>query len=103
MIGDEMFSKFPLQPNVEPVVHNNTELILNRTWRPGLAITGAENWPTINNADNMLHPFTHLKLSIRIPPRVDPKTATAAVKQLLEKDPPYGAKVAFSDTNASSD
>ena len=102
VIGDEVFSKFPLQPGVEPVVRNNTELILNRTWRPGLAITGAEGWPTIGNAGNVLRPFTRLKLSIRIPPRVDPQAAAAAVKQLLEKDPPYGARVAFSDANASS-
>jgi acetylornithine deacetylase/succinyl-diaminopimelate desuccinylase-like protein len=41
VIGDEVYSKFPLQSGVEPVTKNNTELILNRTWRPGLAITGA--------------------------------------------------------------
>src|SRR3954470_10723353 len=95
VIGDEVFNKFPLQPGVEPVAKNNTELILNRTWRPGLAITGAEGWPTIQNAGNVLRPVTKLKLSIRIPPRVDPEKAQAAVKAALEKDPPYGAKVSF--------
>src|SRR3954466_7151120 len=42
VIGDDVYSKFPLQPGVEPVTKNLTELILNRTWRPGLAITGAD-------------------------------------------------------------
>jgi acetylornithine deacetylase/succinyl-diaminopimelate desuccinylase-like protein len=102
VIGDDVFSKFPLQPGVEPVTRNNAELILNRTWRPGLAITGADGWPAIGNAGNVLRPFTRLKLSIRIPPRVDPKAASAAVKQLLEKDPPYGAKVTFTDSGANS-
>src|SRR6185503_8574727 len=102
VIGNEVFSKFPLQPGVEPVTRNNSELILNRTWRPGLAITGADGWPLPVNAGNVLRPFTRLKLSIRIPPRVDPQAAAAAVKQLLEKDPPYGAKVSFSDANVSS-
>jgi acetylornithine deacetylase/succinyl-diaminopimelate desuccinylase-like protein len=102
VIGDEVFSKFPLQPGVEPVTRNTVELILNRTWRPGLAITGADGWPPIGNAGNVLRPSTRLKLSIRIPPRVEPAAATAAVKELLEKDPPYGAKVAFSGANASA-
>ena len=56
VIGDEVWSKFPLQPGVEPVTKNNTELILNRTWRPGLAITGADGWPPIGNAGNVLRP-----------------------------------------------
>src|SRR5262245_31415828 len=42
VIGDEVWDKFPLQPGVSAVVKNNVELILNRTWRPGLAITGAD-------------------------------------------------------------
>jgi acetylornithine deacetylase/succinyl-diaminopimelate desuccinylase-like protein len=102
VIGDETFSKFPLLPGVEPVTRNVVELILNRTWRPTLAITGAEGWPTINSAGNVLRPFTRLKLSLRIPPRVDPNVAAQAVKQALEKDPPYGAKVSFTDINASA-
>jgi len=102
VIGNEVFDKFPLQPGVTPVTNNNVELILNRTWRPGLAITGADGWPPIGNAGNVLRPFTRLKLSIRIPPRVDPKKAAAAVKEVLEKDPPYGAKVSFSDIGANA-
>jgi acetylornithine deacetylase/succinyl-diaminopimelate desuccinylase-like protein len=94
-IGNATFSKFPLQPGVQPVTADNVELILNRTWRPGLAITGADGWPPIGDAGNVLRPVTRLKLSLRIPPRVAPDAATAAVKQLLERDPPYGAKVTF--------
>ncbi|HEX3481474.1 MAG TPA: M20 family metallopeptidase [Kofleriaceae bacterium] len=102
VIGDETWSKFPLQPGAQPVTRDNVELILNRTWRPGLAITGAEGWPTIGNAGNVLRPFTRLKLSIRIPPRVDPDAAARAVKQLLEKDPPYGARVSFEISGANA-
>ena len=50
----------------------------------------------------MLRPFTRLKLSLRIPPRVDAKAAAEAVKQALEKDPPYGARVTFTDISAGS-
>jgi acetylornithine deacetylase/succinyl-diaminopimelate desuccinylase-like protein len=102
VIGDEIFSKFPLQPGVEPVTRNVVELILNRTWRPTLAITGADGWPPIVSAGNVLRPFTRLKLSLRIPPRVDPDVAASALKQALESDPPYGAKISFTDINASA-
>ena len=102
VIGDDTWTKFPLQPGVEPVTRDQVELILNRTWRPGLALTGADGWPAIGNAGNVLRPFTRLKLSIRIPPRVDPAAAARAVKQLLEKDPPYGAKVAFEVSGANA-
>jgi len=102
VLGDEVWDKFPLQPGVKAVSANNVELILNRTWRPGLAITGADGWPPIGNAGNVLRPSTRLKLSIRIPPRVDPKAAAAAVKQALEKDPPYGARVAFTDIGSNA-
>jgi acetylornithine deacetylase/succinyl-diaminopimelate desuccinylase-like protein len=102
VIGDDTYTKFPLQPGVEPVTRNVVELILNRTWRPSLAITGADGWPPIGSAGNVLRPFTRLKLSLRIPPRVDPATAAQAVTQLLENDPPYGAHVSFNDINASA-
>ncbi len=101
VIGNDVFEKFPLQPGVAPIVRNNVELILNRTWRPGLAITGADGWPAIANAGNVLRPLTRLRLSLRIPPRVDAAAAAAAVKRTLEADPPYGAKVAFSDVSAN--
>lgn len=102
VIGKDVYAKFPMQKGVKPVTKDLTELILNRTWRPGLAITGADGWPAIGNAGNVLRPVTSLKLSMRIPPRVDPKKAMAAVKKTLEKDPPYGAKVAFTGATASA-
>jgi len=102
VIGDEIYSKFPLQPGVVPVATTNVELILNRTWRPTLAITGADGWPPVGSAGNVLRPFTRLKLSLRLPPRIDAEAAAKILKQALEKDPPYGAKVAFSAVNANS-
>ncbi|MET0282861.1 MAG: M20 family metallopeptidase [Polyangiales bacterium] len=95
VIGDEVYSKFPLQPGVQPVTADPVQLILNRTWKPGLAITGADGWPEPRNAGNVLRPSTTLKLSIRIPPNVDSQRANDAVKQALESSPPYGAKVRF--------
>ncbi|NRD62320.1 M20 family metallopeptidase [Corallococcus exiguus] len=100
-MGDELFSKFPWVEGANPVTTDGEELVLNRTWRPALALTGVEGVPGLANAGNVLRPFTTWKLSMRIPPRVDPKAAAKALKETLEKDPPYGAKVSFDGDKAS--
>ncbi len=102
VLGDEVYSKFPWKPGTQPMGKDNAERILNRTWRPTLSVTGAEGMPKLDSAGNVLRPFTALKLSVRIPPRLDPNAATRALKDALEKDPPYGAKVSFSAEKASA-
>ena len=47
------------------------EAILNRTWRPYLAVVGADGLPAIKDAGNVLRPRTALKLSLRLPPLID--------------------------------
>jgi acetylornithine deacetylase/succinyl-diaminopimelate desuccinylase-like protein len=101
-LGEELYSKFPWVEGARPVSKDVGELILNRTWRPALSVTGVEGMPPLTAAGNVLRPFTSVKLSMRIPPRLDPKVATAALKAALEKDPPYGAKVTFEGEKASA-
>ncbi len=102
VLGEEIWSKFPVLPGVRPVVSDPAELILNRTWRPALSVTGADGFPPIVSAGNVLRARTALKLSLRIPPRLDADAALATVKTLLEKDPPYGARVRFSQPSADA-
>ncbi|MGH9461259.1 MAG: M20/M25/M40 family metallo-hydrolase [Vicinamibacteria bacterium] len=93
VLKDEVYGKFPWFGGMQPVSKDPTELILNRTWRPELEITGQDGMPAIQNAGNVLRPYTTLNLSLRLPPTLPTKKAQAVVKELLEKDPPYGAKV----------
>jgi acetylornithine deacetylase/succinyl-diaminopimelate desuccinylase-like protein len=95
ILGEGVFRKFPLLDGVQPVRSDPKELILNRTWRPALSVTGAEGLPPLASAGNVLRPQTAVKLSLRIPPGCDPEVATARLKQILEADPPYGAHVRF--------
>lgn len=94
-IGDATWNKFPYQPGARPIAYDPTELILNRTFRPGLTVTGAEGFPPLATAGNVLRASSKLKLSIRTPPGADGDRAYAAVKRALESDPPYGARVQF--------
>ena len=101
VLGDEVWDKFPMQPGAKPVVAEPAELILNRTWRPALAITGADGLPAIADAGNVLRPRTALKLSLRVPPSIDAGKALERVQQILEADPPYGAQVKFTPGGAN--
>jgi acetylornithine deacetylase/succinyl-diaminopimelate desuccinylase-like protein len=94
-LGAEVYTKFPFVAGMRPMNADPTELILNRTWRPALSITGLEGAPRIQDAGNGLRPATSARLSLRLPPTVDADKASDALKALLEAEPPYGAKVTF--------
>ncbi|HZI10143.1 MAG TPA: peptidase dimerization domain-containing protein, partial [Myxococcus sp.] len=102
VLGDEVYTKFPWVQGMRPMSQDGAELVLNRTWKPALSVTGVDGMPPLQSAGNVLRPFTTFKLSMRIPPRVDPKAASKALKEALEKDPPYGAKVSFEGDKAST-
>lgn len=95
ILGQRIVNDFPLLEGVKPMADNYAELLLNRSWRPTLSYTGLDGIPPIAKAGNVLRPETVLGLSFRLPPTVDPAKAAAAVKAILERDPPYGAYVSF--------
>jgi acetylornithine deacetylase/succinyl-diaminopimelate desuccinylase-like protein len=102
VLGDDVFSKFPFVDGMRPVESDPVELVLNRTWRPALSVTGVAGLPSLESAGNVLRPFTAVKLSLRLPPTLDGDAAGPFVKRLLEADPPYGCKVEFALEKASS-
>ena len=94
-LGDTVYTKFPLMPGMSAMSEDLTELVLNRTWRPQLAVIGIDGLPDPLNAGNVLLPSTVAKLSLRLPPTLDPEEAGDRVRALLEKDPPYGARIEY--------
>ena len=92
-LGKEVFAKFPFAGGTEPMSEDLVELVLNRTWRPQLAITGIEGLPSPGNAGNVLLPFTTAKLSLRLPPTLDRARAEAIVRESLTRDAPEGAEI----------
>ena len=95
VLGDSVWDHYPFVAGARPIDSDPTELLLNRTWRPTLAVTGVDGMPPLANAGNVLRPHTAVKLSFRLPPTADPVAAEAEIKATLEADPPYGAKVTF--------
>ncbi len=96
VLGDEVWSKFPWKGNAVPITKDPVELVLNRTWRPSICITGAGGLPALQDAGNVLRPMTAVKVSVRFPPTADANHGAAVLKKVFESDPPYGATVRFS-------
>ena len=100
LLGDLVWKRFPWScgdhgETVQPTTKDPITALLNRTWEPTLSVTGAEGLPPLADAGNVLRPRTAFKLSLRLPPLVDGPTALAELKQVLELDAPYHAKVTF--------
>jgi acetylornithine deacetylase/succinyl-diaminopimelate desuccinylase-like protein len=101
-LGPQVYAKFPFVPGMKPASDDLVELVLNRTWRPQLAIIGAEGMPAVRNAGNVLLPYTSVKLSLRLPPTLPAADASQVLRRLLAKDPPYGAHVTFESLEGSA-
>jgi acetylornithine deacetylase/succinyl-diaminopimelate desuccinylase-like protein len=109
LLGDSMWQRFPWAgccegPHtfVQPTTKDPVELILNRTWRAALAVTGADGLPAIATAGNVQRPYTSLKLSLRLPPLVNAPQAAKTLKATLESDPPHSAHVSFHYDSAAT-
>jgi acetylornithine deacetylase/succinyl-diaminopimelate desuccinylase-like protein len=100
ILGDEVWKRFPWACGADgtaalPTTTDPLQALLNRTWKPTLSVTGADGFPEMKNAGNVLRPYTAFKLSLRLPPLVDGNDAALRLKTLLEDNAPYNAKVTF--------
>ncbi len=100
ILKDEVWRRFPWACGADgglslPTTTDPVEGLLNRTWRPTLSVTGVDGFPGLQDAGNVLRPYTAFKLSLRLPPLVDANQASLRLKSLLEDNAPYNAKVTF--------
>ncbi|MBP7645170.1 MAG: M20 family metallopeptidase [Comamonas sp.] len=110
ILGDATYSRFPWAHHdcggstlvALPTTTDPVQALLKRTWEPTLSVTGAEGFPTLQNAGNVLRPYTAFKLSLRLPPLVDAASCVQEMKRLLEDNAPYQAKVTWEGLSSSS-
>lgn len=82
--------------------HDSTfDNLLAQTWKPQLAVIGTDGLPSLQDAGNVLRPYTALRLSVRVPAHVDTQAALASMEQTLTQSPPYDARVRLTDSIAS--
>jgi len=110
ILGDEIYKRFPwahydcdgATAFALPTTTDPLQALLNRTWSPTLSVTGAEGFPTLQNAGNVLRPYTAFKLSLRLPPLVEAAQAVQQLKALLEDNAPYQARVTFESGSSAT-
>ena len=73
--------KFPFVPGMQPMQADLADLVLNRTWRPFLGVTGADGLPPPASAGNVLRPGTELVLSLRLPPTVNAESTARSSRR----------------------
>lgn len=110
ILGEDAYARFPwahydcggsarvaLPTTTDPV-----QALIRRTWEPTLSVTGAEGLPSLQNAGNVLRPYTAFKLSLRLPPLVDAAACVQEMKALLEDNAPYQARVTWEGEGVAS-
>lgn len=102
MMGENIFTRFPMKQDMRPMNEDPVELILNRSWRPALSYIGAAGLPDIESAGNVMRPSTSIKLSMRLPPTCEAEVAVKKLEELLLTKPPYGSKISFEPDWAAS-
>ena len=107
ILKDEVYKRFPWACGADggPVLPTTTDpvqVLLRRTWKPTLSVTGVDGFPPLSSAGNVLRPYTAFKLSLRLPPLVDGAAATQRLQRLLEDNAPYNAKVTFHPDSAAT-
>ena len=110
ILGEEVYRRFPWAHHdcggsslvSLPTTTDPVDALIRRTWTPTLSVTGAEGFPSLRDAGNVLRPYTAFKLSLRLPPLVDAAAAVKELKTLLEDNAPYQARVTFHGEGAAS-
>ena len=102
VLGEQVHAKFPFAGATRPMADDLGQMVLNRTWRPQLAVIGMDGYPAPGDAGNVLLPYSTAQLSLRTPPTLDAAAAVRALKQTLEADPPHGAEVTFEGKEGQS-
>ena len=110
ILGEDSYQRFPwahydcggATAFALPTTTDPLQALVNRTWVPALSVTGAEGLPALQDAGNVLRPYTAFKLSLRLPPLVDADQAVRELKSLLEDNAPYQAHVTFEAGSAAT-
>jgi len=101
--GPEMHNKYGV---VEGAKYCNQDdlvaMYLANTWESNLSITGAGGLPDIAMAGNVVRASTSVRISMRLPPAMEPQAAKATIEKILTTDVPYNAKVTLTPVGAGS-
>ncbi|MCD8339027.1 MAG: M20/M25/M40 family metallo-hydrolase [Burkholderiales bacterium] len=102
VLGESFISNFPWAGDTQPLQKTLLENVIARNWKPEMTVTGTDGLPSVEDAGNVLRPFTRIKIGMRLPPDKDAEKAALAFKKIMEENPPFGAQVTYTTTVASN-
>lgn len=82
-LGKIAVRQFIYHKNTKPVSDNDLELILGRTWKPQLTITGVSGMPPAETSGNVMLPECIVRVSLRCPPTLNTHEKLKELKELL--------------------
>jgi acetylornithine deacetylase/succinyl-diaminopimelate desuccinylase-like protein len=95
--GDVSANELPTVAGLKLMGTDAADRILRRTWFPTLSVVGMGGIPEPSIAGNVLRASTTAVLSLRLPPNVDSRRASAALQKVLTSNVPSNARVTYSD------
>ncbi len=95
ILGQDFLNSYDFADHTTAKDTDIIQLLLNRTWRPALSMTGIKGIPDIEHSGNVTLPKLSVKLSLRIPPTLDPISAHKILKNTLEHTPPFHATIKY--------
>lgn len=101
--GPEMHNKYGVVEGAGYCHQDDlVRMYLANTWESNLSVTGADGLPAIQSAGNVVRASTSVRLSMRLPPAMNPGEAKAIIEKILTTDVPYNAKITLSPVGAGS-
>ena len=92
IVGDKFFDDIPLYEGVKPLKTNVKEAIINNRWKPTCSILGIDNCPKIEENGFGVNKSIKVRMSMRLPPGINSKSAMEALKKVISQNTYFGAK-----------
>ena len=99
ILGDKFFDTIPLYPGVQPVKTDVKEAMINMRWKPVGTILGIDNCPKIKDEGFSISKSIRAIISMRIPPGIDLNSASEAIKNCVNNNIYFNAKVNIDSLN----
>lgn len=103
VLADQYKAEFPWANGVVCSRYANTyDNLLAKTWKPQLCTIGADGFPSLADAGNVMRSESAMRISMRIPAHVDTKKSADYLVRTLSTDIPFNAQacvenIAFAD------
>lgn len=83
-LGGKVDFGMPILDGVDYLASDPFELVMNNVWRPSLTMIGRGIVPDISSSGEQLRSKTEFRLSLRLPPTLNPEDAKKSLKNFFE-------------------